>query len=258
LLFHIIIGETITHLLMISSSNKKVVIVGASSGIGKELTRLYAFAGCHLAITGRRNTLLDELKSKYPEHIITVPFDVMGNENIFHLENMIKKMGGMDLFIYNAGYGDISKDLDWNIDKTTVLTNVNGFAEMTNYAFNYFVKQGHGQIVGTSSIASLAGNPAAPAYSASKAFMSIYLEGLYMKARKMSLPIAITDIQPGFIKTKMAKLEGRFWEAPVEKASQQIYHAIEAKRFRVYITKRWWLIANLLKLLPGWLYRRLG
>ncbi len=241
-----------------NASNKKVVIIGASSGIGKELARLYALAGCHVAITGRRNSLLEELKIKYPEQIITESFDVMGTENAFHLGNIIKKMGGMDIFIYNAGYGEISKDLDWPIDKTTVITNVNGFIELTNYAFNYFVKQGFGQIAGTSSIASLAGNAAAPAYSASKAFMSTYLEGLYIKAKKLNLPIAITDIQPGFVNTKMAKGEGRFWEAPVEKASRQMYNAIEAKRFRVYISKRWWIIANLLKLIPGWIYRKLG
>jgi short-subunit dehydrogenase len=241
-----------------SSSNKKVIIIGASSGIGRKLAELYAQAGCLVAVTGRRSELLDELKNKFSEQIITESFDVTGNNNIVHLESIIQKMKGLDLFIYNAGYGDVSKELDWKIDKATVLTNVNGFIEMVNYVYNYFVQQEHGQIVGTSSIASMAGNPFAPAYSASKAFMSTYMEGLYLKSKKMKKDIVITDIQPGFVKTKMAKGEGRFWEAPADKAAKQIYNAIEAKRFRVYITKRWWLIANLLKILPGWLYRKMG
>jgi short-subunit dehydrogenase len=243
---------------MMYSLNKKVVIIGASSGIGKELAILYAKAGCRVCITGRRAILLDELKSSFPQQIETAVFDVTGNDNIARLESIIQKMGGLDLFVYNAGYGEVSDELNWQIDKTTVLTNVNGFIEMVHYAFNYFVKQDYGQIAATSSIAAIGGNRYAPAYSASKAFMSNYMEGLYLKAKKMHLRIAITDIQPGFVKTKMAKGPGRFWEAPPAKAAKQIMDAIEAKVFRVYITKRWWLIAQILKILPGWLYRKIG
>jgi len=232
--------------------------VGASSGIGKELAILYAQAGCSLGITGRRAALLDEIKNNYPGQVETTVFDVMGSDNIAHLESLIQKLGGLDLFIYNAGYGDVSEKPDWQIDKTTILTNVNGFAEMVNYAYNFFAKQGYGQIAATSSIASIAGNHFAPAYSASKAFMSNYMEGLYLKAKKIKLQLTITDIQPGFVKTKMAKGPGRFWEASAAKAAMQIREAIESKKFRVYITKRWWLVAQLLKMLPGWLYRRIG
>ncbi|MEO5684577.1 MAG: SDR family NAD(P)-dependent oxidoreductase [Chitinophagaceae bacterium] len=242
---------------MTSSLNKKVIIVGASSGIGKELAILYARAGCRLGITGRRAALLDEIKSNFPAQVETAVFDVMGQENILQLEKLIQQLGGLDLFIYNAGYGDISKSLDWKIDKQTVLTNVNGFTEMACYAWHYFAKQGHGQIAATSSIAAITGNHFAPAYSASKAFMSNYMEGLYIKARKNKLPITVTDIQPGFVKTPLAKGPGRFWEATAGKAALQMMQAIEAKKFRVYITKRWWLIAQLLKILPGWLFRRI-
>lgn len=242
---------------MTSSLNKKIIIVGASSGIGKELAVLYAQARCSIGITGRRIELLDEIKNEFPGQVKTAVFDVMGNDNILHLETLIQKLGGLDLFIYNAGYGDVSDVPDWQIDKTTVLTNVNGFTEMVNYTYNYFVKQGYGHIAATSSVASIAGNHFAPAYSASKAFMSNYMEGIYLKAKKNKLRITITDIQPGFVKTKMAKGPGRFWEATALKAAVQIRDAIEAKKFRVYITKRWWLIAQLLKMLPGWLYRKM-
>jgi short-subunit dehydrogenase len=243
---------------MTSSLNKKVIIIGASSGIGKELAILYAQAGCRVGITGRRMELLDELKGLFPGQTETEEFDVMGTENSIHLEQLIQKLGGVDLLIYNAGFGEVSNELDWQIDKTTVLTNVNGFVEVAVFAFNYFKQQGFGQIAATSSIASLAGNHFAPAYSASKAFMSNYMEGLYLKSKRNKLRIFITDIQPGFVKTKMAKGPGRFWEAPAAKAARQIMDAIEAKKFRVYITKRWWLIAKLIKMLPGWLYRMIG
>jgi short-subunit dehydrogenase len=82
----------------------------------------------------------------------------------------------------------------------------------------------------------------APAYNASKAYQINYLSGLRKKMEKLQLPIYITDIKPGFVDTDMAKGEGKFWVAPVNKAASQIITAIKAKRKIVYITKRWRLI----------------
>ena len=243
---------------MTFSSAKKVIIIGASSGIGHELALLYVQAGCRIGITGRSCDALARLKNRFPQQIVTACFDTTGTENIAQLESLIGQLGGMDLFIYNAGYGEPSKTLEWRIEKTTTLTNVNGFIEMSVYAFNFFERQGYGALAGTSSIASMGGNGIAPAYSASKAFMSTYLEGLYIRARKIKVPIAVTDIQPGFVDTKMSKGEKRFWVMPVQKAARQIFRAIEKRRFRVYITPRWRLVALLIKLLPGNLYRRIA
>jgi short-subunit dehydrogenase len=170
-------------------------------------------------------------------------------------------LDGLDLLIYNSGYGDVSDTLDWEIDKRTTLTNVNGFVEIVNYTFNYFVKQGGGQIAATSSIAAIRENSQAPAYSASKAYMSMYMAGLYLKARRIKkkdqkINIAITDIQPGFVNTKMAKGKGRFWEAPLEKAARQIFDAIQKKKRKAYVTHRWALIAWLLKWMPHFILKR--
>jgi len=237
---------------------KKIIIIGSTSGIGRELAKLFVHDDCIVGATGRRQELLDSLKDEFPGKIVTASFDVTGNENIHHLQSLIDQLGGMDVFIYNSGYGDPSKTLDWKIDQQTTLTNVNGFVEMVNYAFNFFATQGHGQIAGISSIASNRGNSWAPAYSASKAFMSTYMEGLHMKATKMKLDIAVTDIQPGFVKTKMAKGNGQFWVAPVEKATKQIYSAIKHKRRRAYVTKRWWIIAKLMRWMPYWIFKRIA
>lgn len=237
---------------------KKVIIIGATSGMGRELAKLYATSNCLVGITGRRKDLLNTMQQQFPYNILTECFDVTGNENIEHLKNLLQQLGGMDLLIYNSGYGDTSKNLDWEIDRQTTLTNVNGFVEIVNFAFNYFTKQEQGQIAGTSSIAAIRGNSWAPAYSASKAYMSNYLEGLQIKAARMNQKIFITDIQPGFVKTKMAKGKGQFWVAPAEKAAKQIFTAIKNKKRRVYITKRWWLIAKIVKWMPYWMYKKFG
>lgn len=237
---------------------KKVIIIGATSGIGRGLAKMYVDNGYLVGATGRRKELLDSLQAESLQKIITACFDVTGNENIAQLKSLIDKIDGLDLLIYNSGYGEPSETLDWNIDKQTIDINVNGFTEIVNFTFNYFVQQGYGQIAGTSSIAANRGNSFAPAYSASKAFMSTYLEGLSMKANKMKVDIIITDIQPGFIKTKMAKGNGQFWIAPVDKAVRQIFSAIQRKKRKAYITKRWWLIAKLMKLMPYWLFKRIS
>jgi len=240
---------------------RRIIIIGATSGIGFELANLFIKEGDRIGITGRRCHLLDDLQKVFPSQVVTECFDVMGNENIAHLESLIKKLDGLDLLIYNSGYGEVSDSLDWKIDRQTTLTNVTGFVEIVNYTFNYFVKQGTGQIAATSSIAAVRENSQAPAYGASKAYMSMYMAGLYLKARNTKkrdskISIAITDVQPGFVNTKMAKGKGRFWEASVEKAAWQIFKAIQKKRRKVYITRRWALIAWLLKWMPHFIIKR--
>ncbi|HEY2722786.1 MAG TPA: SDR family NAD(P)-dependent oxidoreductase [Chitinophagaceae bacterium] len=238
----------------------KVIIIGSTSGIGLALAKLYFAKGDVVGVTGRRQHLLNSLHEQFPSQTMVECFDVMGDQNIPHLESLIHKLGGLDVLIYNAGYGEVSESLDWSIDRQTTLTNVNGFVEVVNYTFNYFVRHGGGQIAATSSVASIRENSLAPAYSASKSYMSMYLAGLYLKARRLKRKdpktvIHISDILPGFVKTKMAKGKGRFWEAPVDKSARQIFAAIEKKKRRTYITHRWVIIAWLLRWIPHFVVR---
>ena len=237
---------------------KKVIIIGATSGIGRELAKLYAANNWLVGATGRRKELLQSLQKEFPDNILTECFDVTETENIESIKNLTQQLGGLDLLIYNSGYGELSKTLEWEIDKATTQINVNGFVEIVNFTFNYFVAEGKGQIVAISSIAAIRGNSIAPAYSASKAYMSTYMEGLYIKAIKLKLPVYITDIQPGFVNTRMARGPGRFWVSSVEKAAHQIYDAIANKKRKAYITKRWWLIAKLMKIVPMFIYKKMG
>jgi short-subunit dehydrogenase len=243
----------------------KIIIIGATSGIGRSLALRFAKAGWKLGISGRRMELLTTLQQEIsllegivPQPVALACFDTMGDENIKHVQALVNTLEGLDLLIYNSGYGEVTELPDSQIDKKIVDTNVVGFVEIVNWAFNYFYDQHKGHIAATSSIASNRGNSFSPAYSASKAFMSNYLEGLYLKARRLKADINITDIQPGFVNTKMAKGNKRFWIVPVEKATGQIYNAILKKRFRVYVSRRWVIIAKLMKLIPLRIYRTFG
>jgi short-subunit dehydrogenase len=238
---------------------QKVIIIGASSGIGKRMAEIYASKGYRVGITGRRNHLLHEIKLQFPDLIETECFDVMQNENISHLKNLISKMGGLDILIISAGTGEPSKELEWAIDEKTLKTNVAGFIEIANWTFNYFASQGTGQLVTISSIAANRGSSWAPAYAASKSFQSIYFEGLAIKAKKMKKNIAVTCIEPGFVNTKMAKGgEKMFWIVPVDKAAKQMIRAIEKRKRKAYISRRWWLIARIMRWMPYYFYKNLG
>lgn len=237
---------------------KKAIIIGASSGIGRELSRILTRNECKVGVTGRRYELLSQLKNENPNYYLIKSFDVGDVANsIEKLEELSKELGGLDLLILSSGTGDLNDNLDFEIEKRTIDTNVTGFTAIADWAFNYFEKQKFGHFVGISSIGGLRGSRSAPAYNATKAYQINYLEGLRQKSEKLNVPIFITDIRAGFIDTEMAKGDGLFWVAPVKKASLQIFNAINKKKKVAYVTKRWKIIALILKLMPRFIYEKI-
>jgi short-subunit dehydrogenase len=222
---------------------QKVIIMGASSGIGRAIALQLVKQNYRIAITGQRTQQLEELKAMYPEQIICAAIDHTAIDSIDQsLDNLITQLGGLDLLILCSGIGDLNTDLDFKVEERTINVNVTGFAKIADWAFLYFQKQGFGHFAAITSIAGLTGSPIAPAYNASKAYQINYLSGLRKKLDQLKLPISITDIRPGFVDTEMAKGAGKFWVSPVNKAASQIITALKAKKRRVYITKRWRLI----------------
>lgn len=237
---------------------KKAIIIGASSGIGKELAKILSEDGYSLGLAARRVELLKALQGELKTDSMIKPIDLaQPGEAIKELNELIQTMGNVDLLIISSGTGHLNPELDWDKEKATLDVNVTGFAAAANVALKYFLEQGRGHLVGISSIAALRGSRHAPAYNASKAFVSNYLEGLRSKVRKAKADIAITDIQPGLVDTAMAQGEGLFWVAPPEKAARQIYQKIKRRKTHAYITKRWGIIAVIMKYMPGWIYEKL-
>lgn len=237
---------------------KKAIVIGASSGIGQGLAKLLVEDGYQVGITGRRTELLEQLKSTAPNRYFTKTFDISNIElAVEKLEELTSELGGLDLLIISSGTGDLNPELDFDIDKQTVDTNVSGWTCITNWAFTYFGKQKYGHLVAISSIGGLRGSRQSTSYNASKAYQINYMEGLRQKATNLKEPIYVTDIRPGLINTEMAKGEGLFWVMPVEKAVRQMYKAIKRKKKVAYITKRWGLIAQILKRIPKPVYDRM-
>ncbi len=229
---------------------KRALIIGATSGIGKELAKLLVEDNYEVIITGRRVRLLEEIKKTNPKKYITKQHDVTNIAACESLFGDIKKnFYPLDLVIFNAGVGAPNYKLIWQKELPTLETNVIAATKIYGLAYNLFKEQGFGHLVGISSIASIRGNRHVPAYFASKSFQASYLESLWMKGKRSKANIAVTDIQPGFVDTAMA-IGNTFWMASVEKATRQIYKAIKKKKRKAYITKRWRFIAFVLKIVP--------
>ena len=236
---------------------KNAIVFGATSGIGKSLTELLVNDGYKVAITGRRLEKLEEIKNQFPEQILIKQNDIQQVEDVekvFH--EIVEKFGTIDLIVQSSGVGFVNPKLNWDKQEQTVLTNVYGVTKLYALSFKLFKEQQFGHLVGISSIASLRGNRAAPDYFASKAYQKAYLESLYIKTKSIkSKQVFITDIRPGFVDTDMALGDGIFWMVPLEKATKQIYLAIKKKKRVAYISKRWRLIAWVLKIVPSWLLK---
>jgi len=239
------------------SKMKKAIVVGASSGIGKELAINLSNSGYRTGITGRRIELLKQLKTSNPENFIIKTFDITNTENsIICLEELVTELGGLDLLIISSGTGDLNDTFNFEMEKPTIETNVTGFTNIADWCYNYFEKQNSGHLVAITSIAGLRGAKAAPAYNASKAYQIKYLEALRQKAVSTKKEITITDIRPGFVDTPMAKGTGLFWVATPAKAAKQIMTAIIKRKKIAYITKRWTYAAFAFQIIPDFIFNR--
>ena len=160
------------------SQPKRILIVGATSGIGREVARLYCRAGWRVGIAGRRADRLEALQQEAPEQIETEQIDVTQADAPLRLEKLIQKTGGMDVFLLSSGIGSQNRPLDPATEIATVQTNAEGFTRMVTAAYHYFCRQGYGQLAVISSIAGTKGLGAAPAYSATKRFQNLYIDAL--------------------------------------------------------------------------------
>ena len=237
-------------------NKKNIIIIGATSGIGRALFERYIVEGNSLGIVGRRTHLLDELQHLHPSNTYTATADITKQEEAEQaISSLHKELGRVDLAIVCSGTGEINPTLDYALERPTIDTNVTDWTFVVDSLYHIFELQGHGHLVAITSAGGLRGEPMAPAYSATKAYQINYMEALRKKAFKAGGKIIVTDVRPGLVDTAMAKGESLFWVMPVEKVARQICTAIRRKKSKVYVTKRWHVLAVINKNLPFFLYR---
>lgn len=225
--------------------------MGASSGLGAELARLYRAAGCETGCAARRIDLIGPCT-------VSAAIDVNDPAAPARLDELIDRLGGMDLYIHVAGIGYDNPALDPAREAAIAETDCVGFARMVSAAFGWFARSGRrGQIAAITSVAGTKGIGGMEAYSASKRFDSIYLQGLRQRAVSGRLPIAITDIRPGWTRTPLLRPGVRYplLMAP-DRVARLIVRAIGRRKVAV-IDGRWAALCALWRLVPDCLWRRL-
>lgn len=237
---------------------KTAIIIGATSGIGRETARLLALKGWRIGVAGRRETALRSLQAEFPEQTTCAVIDVTLPDAPTRLAALIERAGGMDLFLLCSGIGFHDMELDAEKEISTARTNAEGFVRMTAAAFNYFAARPEGgHIAAITSIAGTKPLGAAPAYSATKRFQNAYIDALDQQARMRRLPIRFTDIRPGFVGTDL--LGGKRYPMLMRKeyVAHRIVSALLRRRRTVVIDWRYRLLVLLWRLVPRPLWLRM-
>lgn len=237
---------------------KRAIVIGASSGIGRQVASLLIQRGWNVGVAARRTESLEELKTMAPDRVMVKMIDVTKQDATDRLMELINDVGGMQLFMYAAGVGWRNPGLTIEKELTTMETNGTGFVRMVGAAYHYFAKNAGGHIAAITSIAGTKGLGPAPAYSATKAFQATYLEALDQLSRQNNLNITVTDIRPGFVRTAFI---GDYHNYPMtlspRRTAKHIIRAIKHKRSVLIFDFRWHIVVILWRLIPSWLWRRM-
>lgn len=236
----------------------RIVIIGASSGLGRQLALDFADKGWQVGVAARRTELLEALAAERPDHIRYASIDATRPDAGEQLQQLADSLGGMDVMLYAAGTGWGNADLEPGHDAATVAVNVDGFTRMINAAYHYFTAAGRGHIAAITSIGGTKGIGITAAYSASKSYQATYLQALRQLVRLKHRNIAITDIRPGFIDTALITGHRYPMTMRVSKVAREIARAIVRGRKVVVVDWRWRMVTMVWRLCPDWLWRRLG
>ena len=237
---------------------KRIIIIGATSGIGYEVANIYRQLGWRVGVAGRRLERLEAFKEQAPEQIEIQQIDVTQVDAVDQLHKLIEKLGGMDLFLLSTGIGSQNRTLLTDIELATVNTNAIGFTRMVTAAYHYFKEQGNGHLAVISSIAGTKGLGIAPAYSATKRFQNTYIDALAQLAHMEKLPITFTDIRPGFVKTDLLKNDKYPLLMRPEKVAKRIVRALNHKKRSLVIDWRYVILVFFWKLIPEYIWERLS
>ena len=236
---------------------KKVVIVGATSGLGLGLAMMYLKNGAKIGVAGRRVERLEELRKIAPDRVSIAKIDVCDIDSGESLLKLIEEVGGMDVYINASGYGTRNPNMAMDIELATLEVNGLGFYRMVITAFNYFKSVGGGHIAIISSIAGTRGLGPAAAYSATKMMQSAYVQALSQQSNYDKLNITFSDIRPGFVATEFISGGTYPMVMKPEPVIKAMYKAIERKKRINIIDWKFKILVFIWRIIPRCLYEKL-
>lgn len=233
----------------------KILITGASSGIGEALARLYATKDNELFLLARREGRLQELQNELIPLTKKTEIIVCDVTDFDKLQRKMRELLDVDVVILNAG---ISLGHSLEITPFSEFKKLYDVNVLSNHAIlevllPKFLEKKSGKIVFISSLASLLSMPSSKAYSSSKRALNAYAEGLRYKYKNDG--IKVINILPGFIKSEMT--DKNSFKMPfllsTEAGAKRIYDAIEGEKRFYPFPLRFYCIIKLLNLLPQFL-----
>lgn len=241
-------------------AGKTVWIVGATSGIGRELALLLASRGAVVIASGRTMNALEELEHIAEGRIQSLQIDISDPQSI---KNALSTLGGEklpDCMIYMAAFYEptcIDEISAEDLEKT-IRINLWGAIELIRQLAPTFYERGSGQIAITASVAGYSGLPNGQPYSATKAALINFTESLYIEAKKKGVDIKL--INPGFVATPMT--DKNEFEMPdiltAEAAAKHIAEGLMRSKFEIHFPKKFTRKLKFLKQLCYPLYFRIA
>lgn len=240
---------------------KKIIIIGASSGMGMRVATDFARLGWRVGIAARREDRLKEVKDLYPDRIEYMTIDVAAPDAVDRFYKLIELIDGMDYLLYASGCGWRNPDLDVARDEETIAVNVLGFTRIVNAAYKYYKQTANlhrGHIAVITSVAGTKGIGVSATYSASKRYQWTYLQAIDQLAHQQHVNVAVTDIRPGFVDTPLLAPDANYpLEMSIDYIAPRLEKAImRAPRVKV-IDSRWAVVTALWKMIPDCCWRHL-
>ena len=243
----------------------KAIIIGATSGLGKEVAERLLGKGWTVGLAGRRLEVLTSIQEKYgADKVRIAALDITRPEATEALDRLLDAIGAPDLFFHVSGVGFQNRELDEQTELLIVKTNCEGMVRMVDHFMNYvrshpeaYDKRRKAHIAVITSVAGTAGLGSAPAYSATKKMQQTYLSALSQLARMEDIPVQFTDIRPGFVLTPILNPDKKYpMSMTVEQAGAHILRALEKKKRIFTFDWRFRVLVFFWKLIPGCLWER--
>ena len=241
-------------------TNKVIWITGGSSGIGKALAYKFANEGWQVAVSARREELLNEI-SKSNNNIHSFPLDVLDSEKCKDVfKKIVNKFKNVDIVLFSTGIHDPKSEKTLNLEKIRSIMETNFFGTINsiNAVYDYFKEKKSGHISIVSSVAGYRGLPTGGGYCASKSALTSYAESLYFDMKRFN--VRVTVVSPGFIKTPMTD-QNDFPMPMIESAefaAKQMFKGLtQSTAFEIHFPKKFTYIMKILRIMPNWLYLKL-
>ena len=242
-----------------NENQKKVWVTGASSGIGKAVAEKFAKENWKVAISARRVELLNEIAKN--ENIFAYPMDVTDQSRTEEtFKKILKDFGKLDLCIFSSGTYERKSEKGLNVDNVKKVIEVNflGIVGCVKAVQEYFQNKKSGHISIVSSPVGYRGLPKSSGYTASKASLNNFTQGMYFDFKKFN--VRVTLISPGFIKTALT--DKNDFKMPFLKdtnyAADKIYDGlVNKKSFEIIFPPQIAFIYKIFQILPNKVYNYL-